>query len=128
MIKNAFYIIFFIVGFTSSQFVFAQLKLPRVVRDSMVLQRDTKINIWGWASKGEKVNIKFNNKNYRTTTGPDGKWLLQLPPIKAGGPYTMEIAGKNNKIFIKDILIGDVWICSGQSNMVHQLNIHDVTY
>ncbi|HEX6848443.1 MAG TPA: sialate O-acetylesterase [Chitinophagaceae bacterium] len=128
MIKSAFYIIFFIVGFTSSQFVFAQLKLPRVVRDSMILQRDTKINIWGWASKGEKVNIKFNNKNYRTTTGPDGKWLLQLPPIKAGGPYTMEIAGKNNKIFIKDILIGDVWICSGQSNMVHQLNIHDVTY
>ena len=97
------------------------------MRDSMILQRDTKINIWGWASPNEKINIKFNGKNYKATTGADGKWLAQLQPMKAGGPYTMEIAGKN-KITLKDILIGDVWFCSGQSNMVHQLNIHDVTY
>jgi len=97
------------------------------VRDSMILQRDSKINIWGWASPNEKINIKFNGKNYKATTGADGKWLAQLQPMKAGGPYTMEIAGKN-KITLKDILIGDVWFCSGQSNMVHQLNIHDVTY
>ena len=106
----------------------AQVRLPRLVRDSMILQRDTKINIWGWASKGEKVNIKFNKKNYITTTGTDGKWLIQLPPMKTGGPYAMDIIGSSNKVFIKDILIGDVWICSGQSNMVHQMNIHDVTY
>ena len=93
----------------------------------MILQRDSKINIWGWASPNEKINIKFNGKNYKATTGADGKWLAQLQPMKAGGPYTMEIAGKN-KITLKDILIGDVWFCSGQSNMVHQLNIHDVTY
>ena len=105
----------------------AQVRLPRLVRDSMILQRDTKINIWGWAAKNEKINIKFNNKNYKITTGTDGKWLLQLPPMKAGGPYTMDIAG-SNKISLKEILIGDVWICSGQSNMVHQMNIHDVTY
>ena len=97
------------------------------MRDSMILQRDSKINIWGWASPNEKINIKFNGKNYKATTGADGKWLAQLQPMKAGGPYTMEIAGKN-KITLKDILIGDVWFCSGQSNMVHQLNIHDVTY
>jgi len=105
----------------------AQVRLPRLVRDSMILQRDTKINIWGWAAKNEKINIKFNSKSYKTMTGGDGKWLIQLPPMKAGGPYTMDIAG-SNKIALKEILIGDVWICSGQSNMVHQMNIHDVTY
>jgi sialate O-acetylesterase len=107
--------------------IYAQVRLPRLVRDSMILQRDTKINIWGWASKGEKVNIKFNKKNYKTVTDVNGNWIIQLAPVKAGGPYTMDITG-SNKIFIKDILIGDVWICSGQSNMVHQMNIHDVTY
>lgn len=105
----------------------AQVRLPRLVRDSMILQRDIKINIWGWASKNEKVTIKFNNKNFKTTTGPDGKWLIQLPVMKAGGPYTMEISGKN-RIVLKDILIGDVWFCSGQSNMVHQMELHSVRY
>ena len=107
--------------------VHAQVRLPRLVRDSMVLQRDTKINIWGWASAKEKVTIKFNNKNYKTVTDASGKWMIQLSPMKAGGPYKMDITG-NNKIFINNILIGDVWICSGQSNMVHQMNIHDITY
>lgn len=127
MIKKVIHIIIFIIGFIAPQIVFGQIRLPRLVRDSMILQRDAKINIWGWASKGEKVNIKFNNKNYKTVTDAKGKWILQLPRMKAGGPYTMDITG-SNKIFIKDILIGDVWICSGQSNMVHQMNIHDVTY
>ncbi len=106
---------------------FAQVKLPQLIRDSMVLQRDTKINVWGWASTGEKVIVKFNGKTYKTTTGNDGKWMLQLTPTKAGGPYTMEITGKN-KITLHDILIGDVWLCSGQSNMVHQMRLHSVRY
>ena len=127
MNKIFFHIIIFIIGFIAPQIVFGQIRLPRLVRDSMILQRDAKINIWGWASKGEKVSIKFNNNNYKTVTDANGKWILQLAPMKAGGPYTMDITG-SNKIFIKDILIGDVWICSGQSNMVHQMNIHDVTY
>ena len=128
MRKSLFQIIIFAIGFIAPQIVFGQVRLPRLVRDSMILQRDTKINIWGWASKGEKIDIKFNKKNYKVVTGSDGKWIIQLPPMKAGGPYSMDIAGNNNKIFIKDILIGDVWICSGQSNMVHQMNIHDITY
>jgi sialate O-acetylesterase len=106
---------------------FAQVKLPRLIRDSMVLQRDAKINVWGWASKGEKVNVKFNDKTYKTTTANDGKWILQLAPTKAGGPYIMEITGKN-KITLHDILVGDVWLCSGQSNMVHQMKLHSVRY
>lgn len=93
----------------------------------MVLQRDSKIKIWGWAAKNEKVTVKFNGKILRTTTGADGKWSLSVSAMKAGGPYTMDITA-SNKILIKDILIGDVWFCSGQSNMVHQMNIHDVTY
>jgi sialate O-acetylesterase len=106
---------------------YCQLRLPRLVRDSMVLQRDAKVNLWGWASPKEKIKINFQNKNYKAVTGADGKWLVVLPPMKAGGPYTMDISGKEN-ISLKEILIGDVWFCSGQSNMVHQLNIHDVTY
>ncbi|HEY6504994.1 MAG TPA: sialate O-acetylesterase [Chitinophagaceae bacterium] len=107
--------------------VSAQIRLPRLVRDSMILQRDTRIKVWGWAAKNEKVDIKFNGKRYKTKTDAGGKWSVLLPPMKAGGPYTMDISG-SNKITLKDILIGDVWFCSGQSNMVHQMNIHDVTY
>ena len=106
---------------------YAQVRLPRLIRDSMILQRDTKVNVWGWASANEKIAVKLNNKTYKTKADASGNWNLALPPMKAGGPYTMDITGKN-KISLKEILFGDVWFCSGQSNMVHQLNIHDVTY
>src|SRR6185312_15605618 len=106
---------------------YAQIRLPRLVRDSMILQRDMKIDIWGWASKGERVTVKFNGRTYRSKTGAEGKWALELPAMKAGGPYTMEISGKN-KIILHDVLIGDVWLCSGQSNMVHQMRLHSVRY
>ncbi len=120
-----FCILLFLVPVCHSSF--GQVRLPQLVRDSMVLQRDTKMKIWGWASKGEKITIKFNGKTFKTTTAADGKWSVLLSPMKAGGPYAMNITASNT-ITLKDILIGDVWFCSGQSNMVHQLNIHDVTY
>ncbi len=104
-----------------------QVKLPAIIRDSMVLQRNAPIKIWGWAADGEKVKLKFNNKTYNTKAAANGRWQITLPAMKAGGPYVMLISG-NNTIRLKEILIGDVWLCSGQSNMVHQLNIHDVTY
>jgi len=106
---------------------YAQVKLPQIIRDSMILQRDEKINLWGWAAAREKVNIRFNGKTYKATADNTGKWIAQLPPTRAGGPYTIDITA-SNKITLKEILFGDVWFCSGQSNMVHQLNIHDVTY
>ena len=109
------------------QNVLCQVRLPRIIRDSMILQRGVAIKIWGWASPKEKIKIHFQNNNYKTTATVNGIWQVVLSPMKAGGPYTMDISGKN-KIALKDILIGDVWLCSGQSNMVHQLNIHDVTY
>ncbi len=105
----------------------AQIKLPQIIRDSMILQRDIKINVWGWASKGERVNVKFNGKSYHTKTNDESKWMLQLAPMKAGGPYNMEISG-TNKIVLHDILIGDVWLCAGQSNMEHQMKLHAVKY
>jgi sialate O-acetylesterase len=110
-----------------SQPVYSQVKLPRLVRDSMILQRDTRLKIWGWASAGEKINVKFNRKTYKATTDPAGKWSVTLPAMKAGGPFTMDISGKN-KITLKEILVGDVWFCSGQSNMVHQIGIHRERY
>lgn len=118
---------FFLILLTQVTAALAQIRLPRLVRDSMILQRDTKLSIWGWASAGEKVTVRFNQKTYKAKADPSGNWTVMLPPQSAGGPYTMEISGKN-KLFLKEILIGDVWFCSGQSNMVHQLNIHDVTY
>ncbi|PRY24542.1 sialate O-acetylesterase [Spirosoma oryzae] len=105
----------------------AQLRVPSLISDGMVLQRDTPLTIWGWATPGEKITVQLNRKAYKTTTDASGKWQVKLPAMKAGGPFTMDIAG-NTQLSVKDILIGDVWFCSGQSNMVHQLNIHDVTY
>jgi sialate O-acetylesterase len=98
-------------------FVQANVKLPVLVSNGMVLQRDTKVIIWGWASPGEKVQVKFNKRIFKTVTDPEGNWIINLLPMKAGGPYTMEVIG-NNSIMINDILFGDVWFCSGQSNMV----------
>ena len=118
-------LLFMLVGVTIT--ATAQVRLPRLVRDSMVLQRDAAINIWGWAEKNEKVTVKFNGKSFKTTTGAAGKWSIQLSPMKAGGPYTMDIIA-SNKITLSDILVGDVWICSGQSNLVHQMELHSIRY
>lgn len=92
----------------------AQVRLPRLVSDGMVLQRDAKINIWGWAPPGEKVTVSFRGKTAHTTTSKDSTWRLTLPPMHAGGPFTMTI----NEVTLRDVLVGDVWFCSGQSNMV----------
>ena len=91
----------------------AKIKLPALVSDGMVLQRNQKLNIWGKADANEKVEVKFFNKNYKTAADQNGNWKIILPEQKAGGPYTMTI----NEITLKDILIGDVWLASGQSNM-----------
>lgn len=94
----------------------AAIQLPKVLGDNMVLQRNARIPIWGWASKGETVKIKFADKKYSAKTGENGKWIIYMDPMSAGGPYEMVISG-SNKITLKNILIGEVWVCSGQSNM-----------
>ncbi|WP_240743337.1 sialate O-acetylesterase [Ilyomonas limi] len=90
--------------------------MPKLISDGMILQRDIKIKLWGRASPNEKVTVNFNGKQYQTTAGKDSKWLLQLPPQQAGGPYDITFNG-NNSVTIKNVLFGDVWVCSGQSNM-----------
>lgn len=113
--------IFILVGFVSAK---ADIKLPALVGDHMVLQRGKPINIWGKASPNEKIAVSFANKKYIATTNSKGSWRIKLPSMKAGGPYTMKLQG-NNLITVKDILIGDVWICSGQSNMEFPLFMAD---
>ncbi|UOE32441.1 sialate O-acetylesterase [Hymenobacter monticola] len=93
-----------------------QVRLPRLVSDGMVLQREADVRIWGWAKPGEAVAVSFLGKTHKATTGADGKWTVQLPRLKAGGPYEMNIKA-SNQVAVKDILVGDVWLCSGQSNM-----------
>lgn len=105
----------------------AQVRLPALLRDSMVLQRDVPVKVWGWAAANEKIQISFYNRRFKTVADAAGKWLLQLPAMKAGGPYSMAIQASNH-ITLHNILIGDVWICSGQSNMVHQMSLHRVRY
>lgn len=104
---------FFLMIFFSHQLVFGKIKLPDLVSDKMVLQRDVALKIWGWADQGENITIRFSNETYNTSPDKNGKWSVQLKPQKAGGPFVMEI----NEITIRDILVGDVWLASGQSNM-----------
>ncbi|MEO8765603.1 MAG: sialate O-acetylesterase [Ginsengibacter sp.] len=106
-------------AFLLSLFVFsapAQVRLPKLVSDGMVLQRDAKLMIWGWATPGEPVTVEFNNNSYYTKTNAVGKWAVQIKSQRAGGPYQMTI-NASNEIILKNILVGDVWVCSGQSNM-----------
>ncbi|WP_226789881.1 sialate O-acetylesterase [Flagellimonas hadalis] len=125
--KNRQFLITFILLVFTATAGMAQVTLPEIIRDSMVLQRNANIIIWGWASAGEQVTATFNGKQRKATASAEGNWSVEFPKMKAGGPHTLKISGKND-ILLKDILIGDVWLCSGQSNMVHQMNIHDVTY
>ncbi len=108
-----FKILILFVGSLFISLIEAKITLPALVSDGMVLQRNQKLNVWGKADAGEKVEVKFLNKNYKTTADPTGNWKIILTEQKAGGPYTMTI----NEITLKDILIGDVWLASGQSNM-----------
>src|SRR5215218_9822591 len=94
----------------------ANVRLPKIFGDSMVLQRDKPIPVWGWANAGENVTVQFHNQKKTARAGRDGKWKLTLSPEAAGGPYMLTVKGKNTTT-LNDILVGDVWICSGQSNM-----------
>ena len=98
----------------------ANVIVPRFVSNGMVLQRNNPIPIWGWAEGGEKVEVTFKGKSYTTITGSDNKWSIKLDASKEGGPYELTIKG-NNIVKVEDILVGDVWICSGQSNMEYEL-------
>ncbi|OGS28167.1 MAG: hypothetical protein A2297_09450 [Elusimicrobia bacterium RIFOXYB2_FULL_48_7] len=104
------------------------LRLPNIISDNMVLQQGVKTRIWGWADPGETVNVSIAGRSAAAKADPAGKWLAVLSPLKPGGPFEMEIkagpGGKAETLKIKNILIGEVWLASGQSNM--EMRVRDL--
>jgi len=103
--------------FLVSTYIHSEIKLSSLFTDNMVLQQGINMPIWGKAAPGEKVSVVLGEKQVSTSANRFGNWKVHLPPMQAGGPYIIEIKGTNN-IKIMNVKIGEVWICSGQSNMV----------
>lgn len=112
------YLNFFLAIFLFSPSAFAQPKLPGIFSDNMILQRNANVPIWGWAAASKSITIKtsWNNKVYTGKANANGTWKLKVATPAAGGPYTVSISD-GKAIVLKNILIGDVWLCGGQSNM-----------
>lgn len=116
-----------LIGFVA-QSARAEVGMPVIFGSHMVLQRDMSDKVWGWAKPGEKISVAIANQSKSTTAGDDGKWSVNLDPMPAGGPHTLTVKGENTLTF-EDVLVGEVWVCSGQSNMqweVRQSNDGDL--
>ncbi len=99
----------------------AEVSVPAIFGDHMVLQRDQRNAIWGWADEGEVVTVSIASQRHTARTRSDGRWKVWLDPLPVGGPHTLELKGKNALEF-EDVLVGEVWLCSGQSNMQWAVN------
>ena len=119
--NNSIKLCIFLLLIICSMITTAKVKLPTILSDGMVLQREKPIKIWGTAEPGEVIVAKFLNKTYQTTANSGGDWQITLSPLGAGGPYSLQL----NDIILNDILVGDVFLCSGQSNM--ELPVRRVT-
>lgn len=97
-----------------------EVALPDIIADGMVLQRGTPVKIWGTSAVGEKVCVSIAGASVETAAGTNGAWMVELPAMESGGPHEITVKGENT-IVVKDVLVGEVWLCSGQSNMSHQL-------
>lgn len=111
----------FLVAFTAALAAQADVRLPAIFSDHMVIQRDTKAPVWGWAEPGEAVAVSVAGQTQSTVAAGDGKWMVKLEPLSAGGPTTITVKGRNT-IVIQDVLAGEVWLGSGQSNMAMTVN------
>lgn len=98
----------------------AEVKLPALFGDHMVLQQGLKNPVWGWASPGEAITVSIAGQSQSATAGQDGTWRVKLDQLKVGGPFTLTVQGKNTVEF-QDVMVGEVWVCSGQSNMGFKL-------
>src|ERR1044072_3387346 len=94
----------------------ANVRLPAIISDNMVLQQQTKVRIWGNANPGERVIVTLQQKSSNTVADKQGHWETWLGPLKAGGPFELNVKG-DNLLTIRNVLVGEVWLCSGQSNM-----------
>ena len=104
-----------IVGVLSTE---AKVQLPRLFQSGMVLQRNKAIPVWGKADPQEKITIRWNKREYAAVADDSGRWRIDLPKMKAGGPYVLEVRGEDGEVTeLSDVLVGDVWLCSGQSNI-----------
>ena len=113
--KKSFLLLLALVGFSMAD---AKIVLPQMFQSGMVLQRGKPIPVWGKADPQEQVTIRWQKKQYTTTADNQGRWRIDLPKTKAGGPYVLEVRGKDEEVReISDVLVGDVWLCSGQSNI-----------
>ncbi|GAB4013819.1 sialate O-acetylesterase [Spirosoma migulaei] len=112
----------FVLGLLITHIALADVRLPNVFGSHMVLQRRKPVPVWGWADPGEKVTVTVNAQVKTAKAGKDGKWQITLDPMEAGGPYQFVVKGKKNTLTLDDVLTGEVWICSGQSNMEWSLN------
>jgi sialate O-acetylesterase len=99
----------------------ANVTLPNIFGDHMVMQRGQKNKVWGTADPGEAVTVTIDKQQQQAIAGTDGKWQVQLDPLAAGGPHVLTVIGKNELKF-NDVVVGEVWICSGQSNMQWSVN------
>ena len=115
---------FAVFGSLISLSALADVSLPRVLSDGAVLQRDKPIKIWGWADENEAVTVQFAGKE-KKTIAKDGSWSVEFPALKAGGDYQLNVVGKNT-LTRKNIVMGDVWIAAGQSNI--ELPLHRLRY
>ena len=110
--------LFFLAALLSVSFTEAKVSLPQLFQSGMVLQRGKTIPIWGTADAGEVVTVIFNKKQYTIVADEQGRWRVDLPKMKAGGPYILKVIGEGQEVReITDVLIGDVWLLSGQSNI-----------
>jgi len=98
----------------------AEPRLPHLFSDHMVLQRDTELRIWGWAEANESIEVFLDGASGKTVATAESHWSVSLPPHAAGGPFVLEVRGKTTLRF-KDVMIGEVWVASGQSNMTYAL-------
>ena len=94
----------------------AEVHLPNIIGNNMVLQREIEVPIWGWAIPGKEITVEFAHSKTRAEADAQGRWMIKLPAMKAGGPYRMTVTG-TNEISLTNIYVGEVWLCSGQSNM-----------
>ncbi len=109
--------IFLVVVVCSSGVAAQSLRLPAVIGDHMVVQRDKPAPLWGWAEAGATVTVSMAGQSHETESGDDGRWAVTLEPMDAGGPHTIVIGVGTEQHTLEDVMVGEVWLCSGQSNM-----------
>ncbi len=123
-------IVLILIWVSSTQRTNAEVTVAKIFSPGVILQRDTAVFVWGWGDPGEKTKIQIGDRKYETQTDEKGNWKIAIGPFSAGGPYDLIVRGKN-EIIIPNVMFGEVWLCSGQSNMQFTLrmlgkNVEDI--